>query len=309
MSQSIATNPHQTSPYRYGNILFANVTTYQRNPPGIGRCLSQAAAVGAFVGFLTPVFGLLRHPTNGYNYLLIFSLPVFLAFGICFGVIQGAIIWACGHIVGHRVHPVQRAVLGVVTLATLIAGYNFLFAEPSPYREDVSAIEQAVFYAVYVGYGVLFGLVIGSRLEPVGELLRGTSPPQWLALTGLTGLALRVLVIFGLMESVLKLIYELQWEPSAEEFSFAVLALGHFVAAVVIIFVRMPFWLLLPLALIINFPIAAFITDVLREQDVALRNISIGYLCVWGAFLLTRVRVPEAALSFIKKELRYYLID
>ena len=111
------------------------------------------------------------------------------------------------------------------------------------------------------------------------------------------------------MVSVLHLIYELQCEPSPEEFSFAVIALGHFLAAVVIVFVRMPFWLLLPLALIINFPIAAYITDVLTDKEVALRNFSLAYLCVWGAFLLTRVRVPQKALSFIKQELRYYLID
>ena len=309
MIQSVVANPHQTSPYRHGSILFAGVTTYKNNPPGIGRCLSQGAAVGAFIGFLSPVFGLLSHPTNGYNYLLVFSLPIFLIFGLVFGVLEGAIIWACSHVVGHRLHAVHRAVLGVFSVAILLAGYNFLFAEPSPYREDVSAIEQAVFYGVYVGYGVLFGLLIGSRFEPVGELLRGTWPPQWLALTGLTGLALRVLVIFGLMQSVLNLIYELQWEPSVAEFSFAVIAVGHFMAAAVIVFVRMPFWLLLPLALIINFPIAAFITDVLTEKEVALRNISIVYLCAWGAFLLTRLRVPTRALSFIKQELRYYLID
>jgi hypothetical protein len=303
MIESIVANPHQTSPFRHGNILFAGVTTYKNNPPGIGRCLSQGAAVGAFIGFLSPVIGLLSHPTNGYNYLLVFWLPMFLAFGICFGVLEGTIIWACGHIVGHRLHAVPRAVLGVVSLAIILVIYSFLWAEPLPQREYLRVI------SIYVCFGALFGLVIGSRLEPVSELLRGTSPPQLLALTGITGLSLRVLVIFGLMESVLNLIFELQWEPSVAEFSFAVIALGHFLAAAVIIFVRMPFWLLLPLAVIVNFPIAAFITDMLTEQDVAWRNISIVYLCVWGAFLLTRLHVPERALNFVKQELRYYLID
>ena len=309
MIQSIVANRHQTSPYRHGSILFAGVTTYKNDPPGIGRCLSQGATAGAVVGFFVPVYGLLSHPTNGYNYLLVWALPLFLVFAIGFGVLEGAIIWACSHIVGHRLHVVQRAVLGVITLAILITGYDFLFAEPSTYRENVSAIEQAVFYGVQVGYGVLFGLVIGSRFEPVSELLRGTSPPRWLALTGITGFALRVVVVFGLMESVLKLIFELQWEPSLEEFSFALIALGHFLAAAVIVFARMPCWLLLPLALIINFPIAAYITDVLTEEEVGLRNISLIYLGLWAAFLLTRLHVPERALNFIKQELRYYLID
>ena len=310
MSQSIATNPHQTSPYRHGNILFANVATYQRNPPGIGRCLSQGAAVGVFVGFLSPVFSMLSHPENGYNFLLISYLPLLLAFGLAFGVLEGVLIWACNYIVGHRLHAVVRAVVGVISLAILLTGYNFLFAEPSPYREEVSTIDYVFFYGVYIGYGVLFGLVIGSRFEPVAELLRGTSPPQWLVVTGLTGLALRVFVIFGLMESVLNLIWTLQRERiPAAEFAFGVIALSHFIAGVVIIFVRMPFWLLLPLALIINLPIVALITDVLTEKEFPLQYITIGYLSLWAAFLLTRVRVPEAPLSFIKKEIRYYLID
>lgn len=70
MIQSIAANPHQTSPFRHGNVLFASVATYKRNLPGIGRCLSQGAAVGMFLGFLSPVFGMLSHPENGYNYRL-----------------------------------------------------------------------------------------------------------------------------------------------------------------------------------------------------------------------------------------------
>ncbi len=310
MSQSIATNPHQTSPYRYGNILFANVTTYKNNPPGIGRCLSQGTAVGAFVGFLYPVFGMLFHPENGYNFLLMSYLPLFLVFGIGFGVLEGALIWACSYIVGHRLHALLRAVVGVISLLILLKGYNFLFAEPSPYREEVSTIEYLIFYGVYTAYGILYGLVIGSRFEPVSELLRGTSPPQWLILTGLTGLALRVFVIFGLMESVLNIIWTLQRErASATYFAFGVIALVHFVAGVVIIFVRMPFWLLLPLALIINFPIVTLITDVLTETEFPLQYITIGYLGLWAVFLLTRVRVPEPAINFIKRELRYYLID
>jgi len=35
----------------------------------------------------------------------------------------------------------------------------------------------------------------------------------------------------------------------------------------------------------------------------------IGYLAVWAAFLLTRWSPIYSALAFLKKELRYYLID
>ena len=307
MSQSIATNPHQTSPYRYGSILFTNLAIYKESPPGIGRCLSQGAAVGAFIGFLFPLSAMLRHPENGYNFLLMYFLPMLLAGGLAFGVLEGVMIWACSYLVGHRLHAVNRAVLGVVTLALLLTAYHYLFAEPLHFH--VSTIEQVVFYSIYVGYGVLFGLVIGSRFEPIGELLRGTSPPQWLALNGVTGFALRVFVIFSLMESILNIIWTVQRERSLTEFSFGVIALIHFIAAALIVFVRMPFWLLLQLALIVNFPIVVLITDVLTEEQWPIRHIAIVYLSLWAAFLLTRVRLPEAALSFVKKEIRYYLID
>lgn len=305
MIESIATNPT----YRYGNVLFASVDTYKKDPPGIGRCLSQGAAVGVFVAFLHPVLSMVSHPENGYNFLLMAYLPLMLAFGLAFGVLEGAIIWACNYLVGHRLHAVLRALIGVGTFAMLLTAYNFLFAETPSYSDDVPAIEYLVLYGVYVGYGVLFGLVIGSRFNPVTELLRGTSPPQWLALTGITGLALRVFVVFCLMESVLNMIWTVQTDRSPTEFSFGVIALCHFTAAVVIIFARMPLWLLLPLAFIINFPIVALITDVLREEHFPIHYLAIGYLSLWAAFLLTRVRVPQAALRFIKKELRYYLID
>lgn len=305
MIQNIATNP----PYQYGNILFASVDTQRKDPPGLGRCLSQGAAAGVFSGFLFPVFGMLSHAENGYNFLLMAFLPMILAFGLVFGVLEGVTIWACSYLVGHRLHAVLRAVLGVVTLATLVFGYDFLFVGRASYRGDVSALDYLAVISFYVGCGVLFGLMIGSRFEPLAELLRGTSPPHWLALTGITGLALRLFVIFCLMESVLYMIWTVQKDGELAEFSFGVIALIHFIAAAVIIFARMPFWLLVPLALITNFPIAAFITDVLKQEDVAFRYISIGYLSLWAAFLLTRLRVPEAALCFIKKEIRYYLID
>jgi len=128
-------------------------------------------------------------------------------------------------------------------------------------------------------------------------------------LNGITGFLLRVFMIYAMMESTLLLIWMTQLERPQHGFIFAAIALSHCIAAIVILFTRMPFWLLLLSALLINFPVAALITDVLTNEQILERNLIIAYLALWSTFLLCRVSVPDAVLSFIKKEIRYYLID
>lgn len=300
---------YQRPPHVYREILSASV--YQSplsDLPGIGRLLLQGAAVGALLAFFSPVAGMLAHPENGYNFLLISYLPEFLVGGVLFGLCEGVTIWTCTHLAGRRINPVARAVLGLVTLALLISAYNFIFTEPSPYKED----DRVWFYvcAVYT-YGVcglVFGLVIGSRFRPHYELIRGTGEDRWPGFSGITGLLLRLFVIFSLMVSILCLILSTQRELDRQEFSFSVIAVSHFALAVVLIFARIPFWLLLPLAIIVNFPIVVFLTDALPKIEGA-RVLTLIYLHLWAAFLLCRFSLPQRPLSFLKKEARYYLID
>src|SRR6185369_2146452 len=138
--------------------------------------------------------------------------------------------------------------------------------------------------------GVFFGLLIGSRLKPLHELARGVSPPRWQVITAITGFVLRCAVVVFLLYSVLIAIWMSRANSSRKAFVFAIIALSHFSAAAIIIFVRMPFWLLLPLALIINFPIAAWINDVIAPDDVESRTVGLSYLVVWAAFLSCRWR-------------------
>jgi hypothetical protein len=155
----------------------------------------------------------------------------------------------------------------------------------------------------------MFGLVSGSKLNPLSELLRGTTPPRWVGLNGITGFLLRVLITYAMMDSTLSLIWTIQRDRSQTEFAFVAIAFGHCLAATVILFTRMPFWLLLPLALLINFPVVVLITDVLTKDIIGLKPLISAYLTLWAAFLLCRVSVPHAVLTFLKEEIRYYLID
>jgi hypothetical protein len=241
---------------------------------------------------------------NGYNFLFIYWLPVILATGMGFGLFEGLFIWAGSYVAGRRLKALARAAIGIVVLAILIVTFDYLYSDrPSP----TSVRLWLLLIVLYSPAGVIFGLVSGSKFNPVSELLRGTTPPRWLALNGITGFFLRVLLIYATMYSTLTLIWMTQSETYQRESIFMAIAVCHCVVACVILFTRMPFWLLLPLALIINFPVVVLITDVLTHPIA--RNAVIVYLALWTAFLLCRVSVPPAALSYFKEEIRYYLTD
>jgi uncharacterized membrane protein (DUF485 family) len=263
--------------------------------------------VGAFISFLFPVIGMLADRENGYNFLLISWLPCILATGMGFGLFEGLFIWAFSYIAGHRLNALTRVALGIVVIAILIVTFDYFYSDRPIIHNASLQLWLRIIVFLFLPVGVVFGLVSGSKFNPVSELLRGTSPPRRLVLNGVTGFFLRVLVVYATMDSTLSFIWATQLEGHEHYFVFAAIALGHCIGATVIVFTRMPFWLLVLLALLINFPVAALITDVLTNE--VLRGLVIAYLTVWAAFLLCRVSVPRAALSFVKKEIRYYLID
>lgn len=282
----------------YGGILASSIYQSPRSElPSIGSFLSQGAALGPLLAFLWPVMGMLWHPDNGYNFLLISYLPVILLGGMFFGLCEGAMIWAGTYLVGRRINFVIRAIMGIVILVLLFRAYAFLFAEPAPAYHDVPRTEYLSVMGTLVASGVIFGLVIGSRFQPWSELLRGTTTDQWPVLNGLTGLLLRLFVILSLMISILSLILSLQGDFHPTEFGFSLVAVGHFAVAAFIVFARMPFWLLLMLALVINFPIVTLLTDVLKPEEIGLRTVTLNYLALWAAFLSCRWTMPSLALG------------
>ena len=294
----IANTTYQQPPCIFGEFLYAS----ENELPGVGRFLWQGATVGALLAFLWPVAGLLS-TSPYYGYLFVNALPWVLAAGIGFGVLEGILIWACTYLTGHRLHALVRAVIGVVVLALLLIAWDFVFSEP-PYDTEVSAARYLFNLGIYSTFGVIFGLVIGSRFDPLHELIRGTTPPRWSVLAAITGFALRIAVIFFLMLTVFILVWMLEGRAGRKELTFSVIAVSHFIAAAVIVFARMPFWLLLPLAIIVNFPIAVFVTDVLSPDAIESRVITLIYLHLWAAFLFCRMSVPKKPRFLIKKELR-----
>ena len=307
----IATESQQRPPYVYGEILSRSL--YQAAPelPGIGRFLSQGAAAGAFTASLGPLLIVLSQPTNGWNMLVIFVLPFFLGGGMVFGLFEGLVIWGCSRLAHQQLNAITRAGIGLLLLA-LISGACHLIFPNSPRGQDITPEGFFIVVACYLSLAVGSALAVGSSLQPWRELVRGgeglRSQSRWL--TGITGLVLRVVVIFSLMETFLALICLVQREEPQPGLFFTVIALAHFVAALVVLFARVKFWLLLPLALIVNIPgVFAITKEFYRVEDPLSFYLLCGYLAVWAVFLLTRWSPTYSALALIKKELRYYLID
>ena len=275
--------------YVYGEILSRPVDTRDEQP-GVVTFLAQGAVVNAFMGFLLLVHGMLSLPHNDYNFLLMLFLLPFLLSSMILGAFEGSIIWACTHVARRRLHVLLRACIGVVVHAALMTLMTVVVADLALPQEDVATANYLWAICFYIGFGLVFGFLVGSRFDPWSELVRGmTATPALSVETGLTGFALRVVVIFGFMESVLNLIWQQQRNEISSEQTIAVIAVIHFVAAGVIVFARMRTWLLVQLALLVNFPIVLFITDVLTSNDAGMRIVSIIYLTVWFVFLVTRL--------------------
>jgi hypothetical protein len=165
--------------------------------------------------------------------------------------------------------------------------------------------------AVYLSICIALSLAAGSELQPWRELVRGAEamPQQLRPLTGITGFFLRVVIVFFLMEATLATISTLQFGTSQKELEFALVALVHFIAAFAIVVARLRFWLLLPLALLVNVPVVFWLTEVAKDADLFWFYLIIGYLALWASFLLSRWSGTYSALAVLKQELQYYLID
>jgi len=301
----IASDTQHQMPYVYGEILSRSM--YQaREPelPGIGRFLSQGAAGGAFVSFLFPLTIVLSQPDT-WNILIIFFLPFFLAIGIIFGLFDGFLVWVCSRLARRPLNAMTRVLIGLVLLA-ILAGVWYVISTVSSKNQNLTF--EAYLYGEIVFLTVGCALAPGSGLQPWRELVRGAKfGPRLLA--GITGLLLRVVVVFFLMESILAAICVLQ-QPQPGELTFVMITLAHFLAASIIVFARMKFWLLVPLALVVNLPIIyAIKTEFSLVTEPVFFYISISYLALWAAFLLTRWSLTHSALAFLKEELRYYVID
>ena len=289
-----------------------NVYPAKGEMPGVGRFFSQGAAGAATLVFLTTVAALFWHPTNGYNIFYIFLMPFYLAAGMLLSLFPALLIWGCTKLAGHRLSHVARAFITVLVVMLFNTAFVLFVPLRPDYVDQPELTEYLPVFAISATQSLVLGLVIGSRLQPWREIVRGVESlaAKSRVLTGITGFALRVLVVWGLMEAIVFMICDLQRNYRKEDRILAILTLAHFALAAIIVFARMRLLVLLPLSLIVNVPVALLIRKYAgTDYDYGFAIAAIVYLAVWATFLLSRWRATYDALSSLNAELRYYLID
>lgn len=281
--------------------------------PGLATLLAQAV-VGSFFGNVVLVIARVLLDCDPYNIWFIFSLPFLLAWGLATGVPAGLLIWAGTKLARGPLLAINRSLLGV-----LIMSLAWLFVWLFSLGKDTSPKVQLWALPVLFVPGVMIGLVTGSRLRLGRELVRGgeADATALKILAGLTGLILRVVVVFLFLASIILVIttlqsYFLESKPRSEylqtDMVWNPLIFGHAALGVVILFVRLKFSPLATLTAIAAAPVVAFLWA-FPEIDEVTRIVILGYVGAWGMFLLSRSREIDLALSVLNKELRYYLID
>lgn len=286
MIESDAIAPSRRSAYRYGDILSLNsdqsLAARQFDEPGFGTLVSQGAVLGMLLCFGLHIDAMLAIP-GFYNYLVMAALPKYLGFGLGIGSIVGAVVWACGHLAKRRLGKFARCVVALLTLACL--GGGLLGIIGAKYFNSSDLLFNVDLLVVSV---LAMGLFIGSRVEPWRELVREQPGSGSTTLSALSGIILRLMIVFFLMMSIVSLAAIHGLSHSRQTFAFVVIALVHFALASVLVFARLRFWVLLPLAILVTSPIVTFVTDVLTPNDSLMWYVSVSYLGVWVVFLWTR---------------------
>lgn len=307
------TFPEEGSSYVYRGVVYQRLTEPQSTPrshhTGFGACLAQGLSVGAVLVFVLTVISLLSSPTNGYNFYVILFFPLILCYGLVPGFVQALVIWLCIRLAGHDLRWFTRllisALVFAISYAAVLASFGFTYSQ----NPDLTSYLMPI--GIAGAFGAPFGVITGSRLKLWRELVRGNDSVPFKArfVTGFTGLILRAAVVFFLMESILELIVVLQVNFKENDLIFALVALAHFMAAFVITFSRVRFWVLLPLAVLINVPIFTQINFLLTEAHVVFFYLCVGYLSAWAVFLIARCPLTYKALAMLTEEFKYYLID
>lgn len=269
--------------------------------PNVTTVMAQTAVGYIAANFLLILARVLLVPER-YNFAYVFALPMVLVFAVGVGVTIGLFIWAGFEMAGTTLNVASRSIIGAMMIALACLATMLVFGWPLPPPE-----EQPWALAVILAPGIGIGVVTGSRLRVWHELVRRGDPVGRVlgVFAAVTGVILRLLVVNSFITSPIALVGILQSEgPQEIHWHWWALMCAHFTAGTVLLFARMKTEMLLPLAVIVNAPVVA-----VSLTFPELRYAAIAYLALWAVFLLTRWRQTPVALSFLKEEFRYYLID
>jgi hypothetical protein len=269
----------------------------------LGEFAAQGATFGAIYIFITAVFYLGLHPDAYlFNYLAISGLPRLLLAALVIGLCAGLTMWGCWRLCKRRLGRISRACIGILLL--IVAYFATAFLWPSNSTEPEELTWLTVGWTLF--FGSLFGLFTGSSLNPIRALSRGTDRRSLLAIT--SGVVLRLVVVFLLMESILLLIGLRGLSYTRRDLFFILLAFGHCSLSALLVFSRSRLILLCVLAFIVNLPTASLFF-LLPASVAVFRYIILAYLACWAVYLVSRSALVHSLMSNVSKEVKYYLID
>ena len=308
MIQNGATAAHQRPPYIYGEVLSRIAYTAEINArwdrPRFGVYVAQGAATGAVLEFLFVVLQIITVP-NPYNFLFIYGLPLILGFGAGWGTVKALVIWTCARLARRRVPWLIRCLIAAAVLTGLTRVFEIFFQpEPGPPVSLGWLAGSTIFIALACG------IVIGSKLNPWRALVRGANfiVPRSAFVAGVTGLILRLFIMWAFMGAIMLMICTTQVNSTHKDVVWGILILCHLTAALLVVSIRMPFWLLLILSTLVTTPVVMLVSEFQHKLEGGFYPI-IGYLVAWLVFLLARWRPTYKALNVLNDEIHYYLID
>lgn len=301
-----------TESYVYDGIEYRRITEQKvetkRQRAGLLSCLSQGVTTGSILIFLVTALSIVDRP-DYYSFGVIQYFPLYLVYGVGTGLVQGLVLWACGRLVGHNLRWYMRMIV-----AGLVVAIPYTVMLLIVFSLEVIKNQYSLFLLVALvmaAIGATFGLLTGSRFSPWRQLVRGDdSLPvgSWL-FTGATGLLLRVAIVFFLMVAFLAAIIVSNSRIWEAEFIWPILFLLHFQFAFAVAFLKLRFWMLLTLAVVLNIPVIILLNYLAKEAPAFAVYICTGYLGAWVLFLISRCPPTYVVFDFLKQEFKYYLID
>lgn len=219
------------------------------------------------------VIAAVLYQPNGYNFLYMVAVPIYLFAIGSGGAVVGGVVWLAGWLLKRRLGVLPRAAVGII-IATLFVAVFSLWQE---FIVDWRLLERSLISGSLLGLPA--ALMAGSRFHPLRSIVFGSLGAtsfrdfgDWFSFP--PALLLRVGSLFGLFESFLFMAClvssaEAGWgiDASGENLAGTIVAILYFTASAVVSFTLPPKPLLLAFAALINAPLAIWTLDPLRYTN------------------------------------------
>jgi hypothetical protein len=200
-------------------------------------------------------------------------------------------------------------------VASFVESYRIANSDNPPqpdYQEEARSRVRWQFLSFALAI-VFIGSIAGSKLQPWRLMAYGfpRKRNELSKLAIVTGFALRSVVVFLLMESILVLIATLRSEYPSPEFwrahLYATIFLAHCLLSLFVALGRLKFAIVFNLALAAN--LIVLLLCWFDRYSNRTEFFALEYSFLWAVYILTRFTLAQTTFSYLKQEFRYYLTD